>query len=255
MSAKNLADFPSGMLLGLQEAGLRAEVRDFCRQTVNQYSTNVDILNYVAWELATGLSPAPEDASLAVEAAEKATGLPRGQKAYIIDTLAACYAAAGRFSNAVATERKAIGMATNNDNKDFYANEVKLYVAGLAYCDVDHLTIYVDDLLDVKRFTDAEPLARRNLAMRRILTPNDWRVFSAQAMLGQALCGEGKFSEAEPFLLAGYQGLKQRRDSIEFAEVKQLRSALESLAKICEGTNRREQANQWRMELTYSARQ
>jgi hypothetical protein len=68
-------------------------------------------------------------------------------------------------------------------------------------------------------------------------------------MVGQALCGEGKFSEAEPLLLAGYQGLKQRRDSIPFAVEKQMRNALESLAKLCEATNRHEQADRWRKEL------
>jgi hypothetical protein len=72
---------------------------------------------------------------------------------------------------------------------------------------------------------------------------------SAQTQLGLALCGEGKFSEAEPLLLAGYQGLKQRHDSIPFAVEKQMRNALDSLAKICEATNRREQADRWRKEL------
>ena len=146
-------------------------------------------------------------------------------------------------------------MLTNNVSPDQFAERMKLYEAGLAYCNVDHLAKYVEHLLDVKRFAEAEPLARRNVGIRKIISTNDGELFRAQTMLGHALCGEDKFSEAEPLLLAGYEGLKQRTDAVHFAEEKQKRDALESLAKICDATNRREQADRWRMELADSVRQ
>ena len=48
--------------------------------------------------------------------------------------------------------------------------------------------------------------------------------------------------------------VKQRRDSNDFAVEKQMPNALESLAKICEATNRREQADRWRTELAKETR-
>jgi hypothetical protein len=104
-------------------------------------------------------------------------------------------------------------------------------------------------MLDAKKFAEAEPLARRNLVQRQIVAPDDWGTFSAQTLLGAALCGERKFSEAEPLLAEGYRGLKQRQDRNHYGQEKQMRVALERLVEVCAATNQREQAEQWRSVL------
>jgi tetratricopeptide (TPR) repeat protein len=58
----------------------------------------------------------------------------------------------------------------------------------------------------------AEPFLRECLEIRTRLLPDDhpqvWLRYNAMSMLGEALCAQAKFAEAEPLLLDGYNGLK-----------------------------------------------
>lgn len=59
------------------------------------------------------------------------------------------------------------------------------------------------------RWADAEPVLRECLRLRSmLLTKDDWRVASTQSLLGATLMELGKLEEAEPLLIAGYQGQK-----------------------------------------------
>ncbi len=40
--------------------------------------------------------------------------------------------------------------------------------------------------------------------------PGDWWVFLTKSQLGAALAGQKKYLEAEPLLIDGYEGLKDR---------------------------------------------
>ena len=44
--------------------------------------------------------------------------------------------------------------------------------------------------------------------------PDDWGTFYTRSMLGFSLLGQKKFVEAEPLLVSGYEGMKQREDKI-----------------------------------------
>ncbi len=65
-------------------------------------------------------------------------------------------------------------------------------------------------LLQIKAYADAEPLLRESLAIREKTEPDLWSTFNTKSMLGGALLGQQKYAEAEPLLLAGYDGMKQR---------------------------------------------
>lgn len=49
-----------------------------------------------------------------------------------------------------------------------------------------------------------------SLAIREKSQPEDWSTFNTLSMLGQALLGQGKFTEAEPLLLQGCAGMLER---------------------------------------------
>src|SRR5262249_46181100 len=77
-------------------------------------------------------------------------------------------------------------------------------------------------LLEQQKWTQAEPLRRECLTSRVKKAPDDWLTFSTKSQLGAALLGQKKYAEAQPLLLAGYAGLKQREKAIP-AQLRQTR--------------------------------
>ncbi len=69
-------------------------------------------------------------------------------------------------------------------------------------------------LLHEKKCTEAELLVRESLAIREQKEPGDWRTYNTKSLLGGALLGQKKYAEAEPLLLKGYEGMKQREKTI-----------------------------------------
>jgi len=61
---------------------------------------------------------------------------------------------------------------------------------------------------------DAEALLRESLAIREREEPEAWTTCNARAVLGAALLGQGRLTEAEPLLLAGFTGLLEREDAM-----------------------------------------
>src|SRR5581483_12331108 len=89
-------------------------------------------LNYLAWVLATSPEEALIDGPRAVGYAERACELTDWAKAGVLDTLAAAYAAAGRFEDAVRVARDAVAKAPD-DGRGEYERRLALYEAGRAY--------------------------------------------------------------------------------------------------------------------------
>ena len=63
--------------------------------------SDTNLLNDTAWILATNPNASVRDGAEAVELAQRAVKLSGGQEPAILDTLAAAYAEAGRFADAV----------------------------------------------------------------------------------------------------------------------------------------------------------
>ncbi len=87
----------------------------------------------LAWLLATSGAVTPEDASQAIRSAEKAARLTGHQSAVCLDTLAAAYAAAGQFEDAVHWQGMALKMATTEERGD-YSARLQLYCTQQPYC-------------------------------------------------------------------------------------------------------------------------
>ncbi len=108
MQPKNLlARNRLGIALG--QRGNIKEAIDCHRMTLQINPKNLTAMNALAWLLATAPEDAFRDGQRAVEIAEKALELVGPEPpVHLLDTLAAAYAEAGRFDEAVATTERAL---------------------------------------------------------------------------------------------------------------------------------------------------
>jgi tetratricopeptide (TPR) repeat protein len=93
----------------------------------------VEALNNLAWMLATASDDTLRDGAEAVRYAERAARLPPVKEMCVPGTLAAAYAEAGRFPEAIATAEKAVEMETAAGETRFAAINrqlLRLYRAG-----------------------------------------------------------------------------------------------------------------------------
>jgi Tfp pilus assembly protein PilF len=99
---------------------------------------NVQMLNDLAWLRATQPNPAFRDGAEAVQLATRACELTRYQVPLCMGTLAASYAEAGRFEDAIATARKAAALARAEGQTNLVLKTeelIELYSARTAYRD------------------------------------------------------------------------------------------------------------------------
>jgi tetratricopeptide (TPR) repeat protein len=105
--------------------------------------------------------------------------------------------------------------------------------------------------LRLKKYAAAEASLRECLAIRQEKWPDGWTAFDARSALGEALALQGKHKEAEPLLLLGYEGLKQRQAKVPPEHrARRLEEALQRLARYYEATGNRDEAGKWRKEIT-----
>ncbi len=96
-------------------------------------------------------------------------------------------------------------------------------------------------LLKLQAYPLAERLLRECLAIREKTEPDAWTTFNTQSMLGGALLGQKKYAEAEPLLLAGYEGMKQRETKIPPQGKVRVTEAEGRLAELCEATRKQDE--------------
>jgi tetratricopeptide (TPR) repeat protein len=113
-------------------AGLLAE-RGQIREASAHYRAALQLepdfwpaLNNLAWILATAADPANRDGKEAVQRAEQACVLTGQREAKLVGTLAAAYAEAGRFAEAVTTAEKAARLAEQANQPELAARNRKL---------------------------------------------------------------------------------------------------------------------------------
>jgi hypothetical protein len=98
------------------------------------------------------------------------------------------------------------------------------------------------------RAADAEPVLRRCLTIREKTQPDAWTTFNAQSMLGGALLAQKKYGDAEPLLRSGYEGMKQREQTIPPPSAVRLPEALNRLIEFYTATNKPDEVKKWRAE-------
>ena len=104
------------------------------------------------------------------------------------------------------------------------------------------------NLLQQKKWSDADPILRECLSIRENKQPDAWAMFSTQSMLGGALMGEKKYKDAEPLLLMGYEGLKSRDKTIPPQAAPRIPEALDRLIDLYTATNKPAEVAKWKAE-------
>jgi eukaryotic-like serine/threonine-protein kinase len=118
-----------------------------------------------------------------------------------------------------------------------------------SYLYANELGYLADNLLDQKKYAEAEPFARECLAIRAKNKPGGWTTLFTQFMVGTSLVGQKKYADAEPFLVQGYEGLKERVAKMPQADKDELTLALKRVAQLYDACGLPEKAALWRTKL------
>jgi serine/threonine-protein kinase len=154
----------------------------------------------------------------------------------IRDNLALAYEQLGRWAEAEALHRALLAHRRRSDPPDSPALAGDLARLGSV-------------LLHQAKWSEAEAALRECLAIRTKARPDNWTRFNTMSMLGGALLGQGRYAEAEPFVVAGYEGLKAREARIPGPSRPRLDEAAERVILLYEAWGKPEQAAAWRANL------
>jgi eukaryotic-like serine/threonine-protein kinase len=152
-----------------------------------------------------------------------------------VNSLIACHEQLKEFDQAEAWRRKWLAVVKDRSGPDSLPYAGELAALGL-------------NLLQQKRWNDAEPGLRECLALREKKLPDVWETFSTQSMLGGALLGQKKYADAEPLLLSGYEGMKQRKQTIPVPGKPRVTDALDALIELYAATNKLDEVKKWQAE-------
>jgi len=124
------------LALALMKNGQTGKAAAELNRALQLAPDTVNALNSLAWVLATAADASVRDGKRAVQLAERANALAGNNNAAILHTLAAAYAEAGRFDEALQTARRAMKLASQTANNAVYnaiRDELPLYELGLPY--------------------------------------------------------------------------------------------------------------------------
>ncbi len=100
-----------------------------------------------------------------------------------------------------------------------------------------------------KRFAQAESELRVALTIFELRTPDHYQHFYVRNLLGAALAGQQKFTDAESLLKSGYKGMKDRSENIPKHELMRLAGAAARLVAFYDAGAKPVEAAKWRTEL------
>jgi tetratricopeptide (TPR) repeat protein len=130
------AEAQLGLAMILESTGRNAEAQAHYWKTIELATNSITALNNLAWLLAADADPRLRNGNQAVQLAGRACELTHYQQAFLIGTLAAAYAEAGRFKDATAAAQKAQDVALAHGQKEIADRNgrlMKLYQTGHAY--------------------------------------------------------------------------------------------------------------------------
>jgi tetratricopeptide (TPR) repeat protein len=147
------------------------------------------------------------------------------------------YLKAGKTSNATSLVEELLDDARANLPKNSPQLAGALAVSGLW-------------LLQAKAFDKAESLLHECLTIREVKQPDEWSTFNTISLLGGALLGKKKYTEAEPLLKKGYEGMKAREEKIPKSGGAELRipEALDRLIALYTARNKPDEVGKYRAE-------
>jgi tetratricopeptide (TPR) repeat protein len=111
----------------LLQQGQIGEAIEAMEKAIALQPANQEIKNQLAWTLATAPEASLRNGPRAVELALQASQAARGNDPNILRTLAAAYAQAGMYPDAVRTAQSALQLAKNGELAGMLSRDIKLY--------------------------------------------------------------------------------------------------------------------------------
>jgi hypothetical protein len=111
------------------------------------------------------------------------------------------------------------------------------------------MTLLSLNLLRQKKYSDAEPILRECLAICDRNISDHWAAFNTRSKQGEALAGHKQNAEAEPLLLQGYEGMKQREKRIPSMDKVRLSEGLERPVQLYDAWGKKDKADDYRKKL------
>jgi eukaryotic-like serine/threonine-protein kinase len=136
-----------------------------------------------------------------------------------LNNLSAAYHDAGRKGDAIKVQEEVLGISKAKLGREHPNTLQRMNNLASMY-------------LNEKRWAEAEAMAHECLELRKKTETDEWPYFLTMSQLGLALAGRGKYAEAEPFEVDGYQGLKAREPSIPVPLRKNLVENIKGIAKL-----------------------
>ena len=112
----------------------------------------------------------------------------------------------------------------------------------------DALASLSRNLIQQKKWTDAEAVLRHCLVVREKKQPDAWTTFNVKSLLGGAILEQHKYADVEPLLLTGYEGMKAREKTIPPQAKSRLTEALDRLIQLYTDTNKPDDLKKWQTE-------
>jgi non-specific serine/threonine protein kinase/serine/threonine-protein kinase len=232
----------------------------------------------VAYEDSGKYSQAEPLLAAAVEARSRVLGADNPQTLVSMNNLAAMYRDEGRYAEAeslygrvVESQRRVLGpehpntLAAMNGLAQVFLGQGRQTEAEALLTSTldirrrvlgsDHpaTTSVLESLGEIRllqdRYADAEVLFREALANREKRRPDGWERYQSESLLGASLEGQGKYAEAEPLLVSGYQGIVQRGAAIPFEHRDCIQRSGERIVRLYEKWGKPEKAVEWRGNL------
>jgi eukaryotic-like serine/threonine-protein kinase len=214
----------------------------------------------------------------ALDGLRQALGEQHPETLYVLHNLGAAYFRMGHLDEAEKTLRQALQgrrsvlgkqhrvalgtldqLAQVHVAQKRFADAEELYREGLAIRrqwplpdSPDRMPLALIRLASVlrlqRRDVEAEPLLRESLQIRQqVLPADDHRIAQAKSMLGATMVAVGKLEEAEPLLLAAYEGLSAHPPPP--LDPEQPKVTVERTIQLYEKWGKPEQAAAWRAKL------
>lgn len=121
-------------------------------------------------------------------------------------------------------------------------------ILGSELPNLSFMAFYGKQLLESNEWEKAESVLIQCLNERRRVEPLIWTTFNTETMLGAALLGQKRYTDAEPYLLKGYEGLRIREKSIPPQGKQRLEEALDRLISLYKATEKYDQLQKWQAE-------
>ena len=96
------------------------------------------------------------------------------------------------------------------------------------------------------KLAESEPLARGIVEFGHKNLPDEWQRFRAESLLGVSLAGQKKYTEAEPLLVEGYQGMRERKPRMDLPDWYYVDRAHEWLVQLYQAWGKPEKAAEWK---------